>query len=105
MGMIYGSIPLGQNLTENASMRAPIDDIMSYPVAYTTQDWGQLAAPVFHTDFFASLLKITTLDLPIFGGPNDPAQILRWIFLGPVIACIVVAVVLGIISIFSKVLT
>ncbi len=105
VGLFVGSIPIGINLYDNATVTDPIHQITSYTQAFTTQAWGQIANPMFHLNFFAALLKIATLDLPIFGGPSDPMQIFRWIFLGPVIGTIVFGLVMALVTIFSYILS
>ncbi len=105
VGLIVGSIPVGQNLVENSTVTDPIYKVTSYTQAFTSQQWGQIVSPMFHIDFFSAILKIATLDLPIFGGPNDPMQIFRWIFLGPVIGTIVFGLVVALITIFSYALS
>ena len=105
VGLIFGGIPIGVSLLENATAVAPINSIMGYQVAYAQQSWGQQIYSLFHLDFFQAIFKIMTLDLPIFGGPTDPAQIMRWIFLAPIIATIGFELIVTMVSLFRFLLS
>lgn len=103
IAMIVGSIPVGSTLATNSTVTNPVQGLMSYATVWSEQSWGSaLVYPIFHTEFFGYLLDIMLLNFPIFGPPNSPWQILRWIILGPVIATVVFGLVLTVLTFFRK---
>ncbi len=102
LGAILGSIPVGENLIGNLTVTKPVQVLMSYGTTYSQGDWGSLLVPSFHLSFFQSVFKILVLDLPLFGPPDSPWQIFRWIFLAPIVATVVFGLVTLFISIFTR---
>ncbi len=105
LGLIYGSIMMGTNLWDIPSMVAVLNPVAGYQIASTTQAWGQMVNPLFWPTYFECIYKIITFDLPIWGATGSPLQLLRLVFIGPIIACIVYGLIITIISIFSYILS
>ncbi len=97
---IIGSIPVGESLVLNSTVTNPAQSMLSYITVWSEQDYGMLSNPFFQAGFWGDLFKIMILDLPIFGEPSSPWQILRWLILGPIIA----TVVFGVVALFVNML-
>lgn len=104
VGLLCSMYVTGTNLLLVENQTTPLGAMDKYQTALTSQDWGSMVNPLVYGSYFASILRILTLDLPLFGGPEDPAQIIRWIILFPITSCVVIGLVLAVMAIFSKIL-
>lgn len=73
-----------------------------FMIAQTTQDWGQYLNPMFYPQYFETLWKIATLDLPLFSGAPW-LQVLRFAIGYPGAVCLVCLLVFGFISVVQSI--
>ena len=102
MGLLIGSVPVGEMMTENETVTDPVQGVLSYAEIYSEEDWGTLLIPTTHLNFFGDLFDLLVLDLPLFGAPDSPWQMVRWIALSPIIATVVFGLIILFITIFWK---
>ena len=99
---IIGSVPVGEVLVLNETAVSPVQGVLNFTEVWTEQDWGTLVTPSFHLDFFKNVFALLLLDLPLFGEPNSPWQIVRWIVLAPIIGTVLFGLVTLAMSIFRR---
>lgn len=98
---IIGSVSEGEVLA-GSNQTTTLNKVLVYNTSVSEEGWGTLLLPTTHITFFDGMWEMMTLDFPLFGEPDSPWQIIRWIILAPIMATIVLGLIILVMSIFRR---